>query len=392
MKRLFWFWVIWWSVMVAGAIWALSLAIPSNAQANNPFSPDATPVQGSGPTGNEGWPIATVPATGALPWPVNIMAFMANLIVNQGTSPWVVGFDGTSQPVNVTGGTMGLTNGVHSTVNTSIVPLAASGVYTGSFEDVTNYSTLECWVFVLPTSAGSNGARVRLEWSFDGVTVDFSDSWQVFGSVQSGTTLGTNARVFEWPIKSRFVRYVYTNGTTAQTTFHTGLTYRLVPKNASLNHGFVKTGTLDSVTSAQVFSGYWEPFAVNGQSVWANSASRTATTTFTQFTNTNNRVGIFGLRVTAVPAVPGTGGLDLSLRAIDASGTAIVVNAPLPSTSRVRTVGTYRWYFGLGASSINLAPGILQVVNYPLPFKWQVQIIHHDAQAYTYAGNVEILQ
>lgn len=38
--------------------------------ANNPLDQNALPVQGPGTSGNEGWPIATVPAPGADPWPV----------------------------------------------------------------------------------------------------------------------------------------------------------------------------------------------------------------------------------------------------------------------------------------------------------------------------------
>lgn len=42
---------------------------------NLPNSPNARTVQGPGPTGQEGYPIATVPASGADPWPIAFSTF-----------------------------------------------------------------------------------------------------------------------------------------------------------------------------------------------------------------------------------------------------------------------------------------------------------------------------
>jgi hypothetical protein len=41
--------------------------------ANNPNSPNAATIQGPGPTGNEGYPVAVVPATGSDPFPVTFV-------------------------------------------------------------------------------------------------------------------------------------------------------------------------------------------------------------------------------------------------------------------------------------------------------------------------------
>lgn len=93
------------------------LVAPCLGQANLPFSQNSTPIQGPDPTGEQGYPLAVVAATGALPFPVNVAAFLASVCVtqctspwivggtvtaNQGTSPWITGFGGVGQPVNAT--------------------------------------------------------------------------------------------------------------------------------------------------------------------------------------------------------------------------------------------------------------------------------------------------
>ena len=64
------------------AVWGIGVA-------NNPNSPNAITVQGPDPTGNQGYPVAVVGATGC-PLDVNVTGFNSSPCVTQCTNPWVV--------------------------------------------------------------------------------------------------------------------------------------------------------------------------------------------------------------------------------------------------------------------------------------------------------------
>jgi hypothetical protein len=90
-------------LLLWSALLGLLLAFQGHSwgQANLPNNPNAATVQGPDPTGELGYPLAVVAATGALPFPVSIAAQAISLCVTQCTSPWITSFNGISQPVTV---------------------------------------------------------------------------------------------------------------------------------------------------------------------------------------------------------------------------------------------------------------------------------------------------
>jgi hypothetical protein len=118
--------------------------------------------------------------------------------VTQGTSPWA-----TSAP------------GVQSAGNSSTVALGSGGVFTGTFEDVSNYAAVSISVFADQASAASG---LSFQWSPDGVNADVSAASSV--SANSG-------RGFSISHRGRFFRIVYTNGAVAQGAFRLQATYHV---------------------------------------------------------------------------------------------------------------------------------------------------------------------
>lgn len=142
------------------AVAVILALLPGNlayGQANLPNNPNAATVQGPDPTGMLGYPLATVPATGALPWPVAIQSFAASVAVTQGTSPWVTDSYGLSHTQT---GTLALTN------------------------DSVAVSTLNCGsvAFQLSYSAGWSG-QVFFQGTLDGTV------WKEVACLRNSQTL-----------------------------------------------------------------------------------------------------------------------------------------------------------------------------------------------------------
>lgn len=96
---------------------------------------------------------------------------------------------------------------VADTGNSTQTPLNANAVFTGAAFDMQPYATWSVTIFSNVASA-TNG--INIQWSSNGTNWDFSDQQTLLASAGNMITFGR---------KARYVRLVYTNGGTNQTTF-----------------------------------------------------------------------------------------------------------------------------------------------------------------------------
>ena len=96
-------------------------------------------------------------------------------------------------------------NSLVSTVNSTATALAANGVFTGTAEDVSEYSTIIVTVFADQASA-TDGLSVQQ--STNGTNWDVTDVYSI--PINNGKT-------FSFGVQAKFMRVVYTNGATAST-------------------------------------------------------------------------------------------------------------------------------------------------------------------------------
>lgn len=111
---------------------------------------------------------------------------------------------------------------VLSTANSTSTPLGANATFTGTFEEVLPYSTISIIVVANQASAASG---LVVQWSSDGTNIDDTDSFSVLASSGKQYSFGAMARYF---------RIVYTNGTSAQSSFRLQtIFHRVGIKNSS---------------------------------------------------------------------------------------------------------------------------------------------------------------
>lgn len=117
-----------------------------------------------------------------------------------------------ADPINhklMTDATVSSIQNTVSTINSTNVLLGSNATFTGSFEDVKNFSSLSLLVRTDKDSA-TNG--LKLQWSDDGVNVRRE-------SIATVTGNASNGYYFSVGRQGRYYRFIYTNGTVAQTTF-----------------------------------------------------------------------------------------------------------------------------------------------------------------------------
>jgi hypothetical protein len=97
--------------------------------------------------------------------------------------------------------------GTMSTDNSTTTPLGISGVFTGTSEDVKNYAAINISIF---TNQASVTDGLSLEWSQDGT------NWDEKMNISIGAS---KVESYEFGIRARYFRIVYTNGVIAQGVF-----------------------------------------------------------------------------------------------------------------------------------------------------------------------------
>lgn len=115
-------------------------------------------------------------------------------------------------------------DGVISTVNSSTSTLAISGVFTGTSEEVTAYSSITIYVY---TNVASATDGLSIQQSNDGTNWDVIDVYTVPAmTAGQGKTYGVQAT-------ARYFRLVYTNGGTIQGTFRLQTVYHKYAERTS---------------------------------------------------------------------------------------------------------------------------------------------------------------
>lgn len=94
-----------------------------------------------------------------------------------------------------------------STLNNSSTVLAANATYTGTWEDVSRYSTVLMTAF---SDVSSSALGFTMQFGINSATADITRNF----TVAAGTAFASTAL-----LPARWMRLVYKNGTTAQTTF-----------------------------------------------------------------------------------------------------------------------------------------------------------------------------
>jgi len=92
--------------------------------------------------------------------------------------------------------------------NTTVTPLLASAVFTGDWQDTLNYNVI---IIGINTDEDSATDGLAIQWSHDGT---HSCDTDVF------TISANKGKVFTFSPARRYMRVVYTNGGTDQTSFH----------------------------------------------------------------------------------------------------------------------------------------------------------------------------
>jgi len=129
---------------------------------------------------------------------------------NIGNKTIIIDEDGDAADVIQTDDLNGLvtvTPGHVSTLNSTATPLDADAIYTGGWEDVTNYGII---VITINSSHDSAADGLMVEFSSDGTNVDSDD---VF------TIPANTGKTFSFQAATKYYRVKYTNGSTQQTHF-----------------------------------------------------------------------------------------------------------------------------------------------------------------------------
>lgn len=114
-----------------------------------------------------------------------------------------------------------LTNAVVSTANSSTTNIAGSGNFTGTAEDVSDYSSIVVSVFSSHVGATDG---LSLQQSPDGTNWDQVDAF---------TVPAVTGKTFSAPVQAKFFRVVYTNAGTLTTSFRLQTIFGKQPKKGS---------------------------------------------------------------------------------------------------------------------------------------------------------------
>lgn len=132
---------------------------------------------------------------------------VTKLCIGSGAESLVVGLSTNPSAAQVAIPVRTAGDGFMSTLNSSTAVLGAGATFTGSSEDVTQYSTIS--IFVIASHASATDGLV-IEQSVNGTNWDNSDTYTI--SANSGKTISVAAI-------SNFFRIRYINGGTLQTSF-----------------------------------------------------------------------------------------------------------------------------------------------------------------------------
>lgn len=238
--------------------------------------------------------------------------------------------DGTLDSTTKIGGANSLPvslGSLTSTVNSSSTALLANGVFTGTSEDVSQYSSVNVFVFASHASATDG---LSMQFSVDGTNWDNTDVY---------TIPATTGKTFSIQVVARFFRVVYTNGATAQSAFRMQTIHHYVMQLGSsirpqdgrgndndmqeqLAHGMVYNGTTWDRARGDI---------TNGQFVQVKAATNSAVTnmqTAAVAVGNGTNMNVQGY-VSAIISITGTMG----------ASTAVTFEASVDDTTFVSIAG-----------------------------------------------------
>lgn len=138
-----------------------------------------------------------------------------------------------------------LNNSLVSTANSTIVNLAAAAVFTGTSEDVTEYSTIMVSIFSSHVSATDG---LVMQQSSNGTDWDLIDAYSVPAA---------SGKIFSIPVAARFYRLVYTNGATLTTSLRIQTLFsKAAKKGSSVRSQDARTNDNDFEEVAAFLQGY----------------------------------------------------------------------------------------------------------------------------------------
>lgn len=131
------------------------------------------------------------------------------LAVRNDAGTVLAGSDGDYVPftTDATGAMRVDLNGIISTNNSTTGTLAGGGVFTGTSDDALNYNEIRVSVIASHASAADG---LSLQQSSDNTNWDITDVYSI---------PATTGKTYSVPRQARYVRVVYTNGATIQTSF-----------------------------------------------------------------------------------------------------------------------------------------------------------------------------
>lgn len=192
--------------------------------------------------------------------------------------------------------------GLISAANSSTANLAAGAVFTGTSEEVTQYTSVTVSIYTSHVNATDG---LQMQQSMDGTNWDIIDAYNI---------PATTGKTFAVHCVARYFRLVYTNGATATTSLRIQTIYHLVsPMQSSVRPQDGRGNDNDMGEELAYMMGYngtsWDrvrtlagAVAISGSQAATTSASWTSATA----ANTAITANVTGYNTVSVSAVQGT--------------------------------------------------------------------------------------
>ena len=214
-----------------------------------------------------------------------------------------------------------VSNSLVSTANSTIANLAAAAVFTGTSEDVSEYSNIAVTVFSSHASATDG---LSIQQSADGTNWDLTDVYSIPAA---------SGKIFHIGVAARFYRLVYTNGATLTTSLRIQTLYsKAVKRGSSVRPSDGRGNDNDFEEVAAFLAGYngasWDRLRstiANGLAVDVTRAPLTQV----QGTRLNN--GTAAVAGSFHLTVGGSDGTNLRPVSVDTTGR---VNVTLPALTK----------------------------------------------------------
>jgi hypothetical protein len=300
--------------------------------------------------------------------------------------------------VSIFGGSVGVTEsiGTVSTVNSTATPLAGDAVFTGTSEDVKNYSTLAISIFTDKASATDG---LSFQWSSD------NSNWDI---IENFTITANSGREFRKSPRARYFRVVYTNGNQAQAAFRLQTIFHpdsIATFNRPLDKDipeFSEAVVVRSVIAAQRAGGsndYLNIQATNGGNLKVSVEDMTALIASNAYIGlatvdigTQNGVAVKG----NVTLSDSKGYIGLVTVTQASSARTITGNVTLDAGSRTGIAGNVtlsdsKTYIGLTTSTLGSSPAFIGIVTVANPSSSAAGNVTLDAGSKTgIVGNVTL--